>query len=99
MTKTSFSKIALATIPAIVAVGSLATLALAQSLPNGEGKDMVEKICAGCHDLSPITEGVGFSRRDWDAVVESMISMGADIKPEQAKVIVNYLAEKFPPKG
>lgn len=73
-------------------------IALAQSLPSGEGKDLVEKVCAGCHELDPITGSEGGTHDDWDMVVKAMIAMGADIKPEQAAVITNYLAENFPPK-
>jgi virginiamycin B lyase len=76
-----------------------AKIALAQTLPNGNGKDVVEKICAGCHDLDPITESQGGTRDDWDMVVRSMIDMGADIKPEQAALITTYLAQNFPPKA
>ncbi len=59
---------------------------------------ILETICSGCHDLSPITDAVGFSRQDWEIVVKSMIDMGADIKPEQVSVIASYLAANFPPK-
>jgi virginiamycin B lyase len=97
MTKMNFAVIAAIAISA-AALGSLATVALAQSLPPGNGKEMVETVCGGCHDLSPITESVGFSREDWDMVVQSMIAMGAMIKPEQASVITTYLAQNFPPK-
>ena len=82
----------------VAAAASIATLALAQPLPNGNGKEVVETVCGGCHDLSPITESVGFSREDWDMVVQSMIAMGATIKPEQVSVITTYLAQNFPPK-
>jgi len=73
------------------------TSALAQTLPNGNGKEVVEMICSGCHDLSPIT-GAGFNRADWEAVIKNMIDMGATIKPEQVTVIADYLAANFPAK-
>ena len=98
MTKTDFPGIAAIAICGAAAVASTATLAFAQSLPNGNGKEVVETVCTGCHDLSPITEGVGFSRQDWDIVVQSMIAMGAVIQPEQVSLITNYLAQNFPPK-
>jgi virginiamycin B lyase len=72
--------------------------ALGQNLPDGNGKDMVQTVCTACHDLSPITDSVGFNRTDWETVVKSMIDMGASIKPEQIPVIANYLATNFPPK-
>ncbi|HXI99996.1 MAG TPA: cytochrome c [Micropepsaceae bacterium] len=72
--------------------------ALAQDLPNGKGKETVQMICSGCHDLSPITEGGGGTRDDWEAAVKSMIAMGADIKPDQVTLIADYLGMNFPPK-
>ncbi len=75
-----------------------AGFAFAQTLPSGDGKEVVEKICAGCHDLDPITSSGGGTREDWDMVVQSMIQMGAEIKPEQVALITNYLAQNFPPK-
>ena len=87
---------ALALTGASVAAG-VVTSALAQNLPNGNGKEVVEMVCSGCHDLSPIT-GAGFSREDWEGVIKNMIDMGAPIKPEQVAVIANYLAANFPAK-
>ena len=100
MTKRELPKIITATIimSGAAALTALLAPAFAQNLPNGNGREMVETICSGCHDLSPITDAVGFSRQDWETVVKSMIDMGADIKPEQVSVIANYLAANFPPK-
>jgi virginiamycin B lyase len=100
MTKRELPKIAVATIAmsAAAAMAAVVAPALAQNLPNGNGREVVEMVCSGCHDLSPITDG-GFSRGDWETVVKSMIDMGANIKPEQVSVIANYLAANFPPKA
>jgi len=100
MTKREHSKIVTATIAmsGAAALTALLAPAFAQNLPNGNGRETVEMICSGCHDLSPITDAVGFSRQDWEIVVKSMIDMGASIKPEQVSVIANYLAANFPPK-
>jgi virginiamycin B lyase len=100
MTKRELPKTAAAIIAMSGAAAMTAVVApaLAQNLPNGNGRDAVQMICTGCHDLSPITDAVGFSRQDWETVVKSMIDMGATITPEQAAVIANYLAANFPPK-
>ena len=95
---TRITQVYVAAIAVCAGFGLTAGIALAQSLPNGQGKDVVEKICAGCHDLDPITGSEGGTHDDWDMVVKAMIAMGADIKPEQAAVITNYLAQNFPPK-
>jgi virginiamycin B lyase len=99
MIPTRFPRIATAAIALAYAgaLGAIAYPAFAQTLPDGNGKEMVQMICSGCHDLSPITEGGG-SKDDWEAAVKSMIVMGADIKPDQVTVIVNYLAANFPAK-
>src|ERR1700692_1556114 len=99
MTKRELPKIAVATIAmsAAAAMAAVVAPAVAQNLPNGNGREVVEMICSGCHDLSPITDA-GFSREDWETVVKNMIDMGATIKPEQVSVIANYLAANFPPK-
>jgi len=92
--KFSASTVAISAIAVLV----LSATAFAQSLPAGDGKDVVEKICAGCHDLAPITESVGGTKADWEMVVQSMIQMGAEIKPDQVTLITTYLAQNFPPK-
>ena len=99
MTKNNFYlAAAVLSVACVTASTAIVAPALAQNLPAGNGKEMVEMICQGCHDLSPITTSIGFSRADWETVIKSMIDMGADIKPDQATVIVNYLATNFPPK-
>ena len=100
MTKQNLPKIAaVIALSGAAAVAAVVAPAFAQNLPNGNGRDVVQMICTGCHDLSPITGSGGFSRRDWEMVVMSMIDMGAAIRPEDVTVIVNYLAASFPPKG
>jgi len=94
-----FPRIAAATLAlsGVAAAALLVAPALAQNLPEGNGKEMVQMVCTACHDLSPITDS-GFSRDDWELVVKNMIDMGAAIKPEQVSVIATYLAQNFPPK-
>jgi len=95
MTKTVFLRIAAATIAAFAAATLVA--ALAQNLPDGEGRDLVRSVCQDCHDLSPITNA-SFSRAEWDMVVKSMADMGANLKREDIPIIVNYLAASFGPR-
>jgi len=99
--KRVFRTVAAAAIAGLSAgvVAALNVPAVAQSLPDGKGKDLVARICVACHDLSPITTSGGGSRGDWEMVVQSMIDMGADITPDEVPQIVNYLATSFPAKG
>jgi hypothetical protein len=98
MIKTAFPKIAVAAIAAACA-GALAAMgpALAQGLPNGKGKELVQMACLDCHDLSPITGGA-YSRAQWDTIVRTMADMGANLKREDIPIVVEYLAASFPPR-
>lgn len=67
---------------------------LAQGLPEGEGKALVEQRCSVCHGLEVIT-GNRLSAAEWDAVVASMIGNGAQLDDAERKVVVAYLAAHF----
>ena len=102
MTKHAVPKIAAAMMAGLTA-GALAAFgtAFAQggaSLPDGKGKELVQMACLDCHDLSPITSS-SFTRAEWDTVVNTMADMGANLRREDIPVVVNYLAQSFPPKG
>jgi hypothetical protein len=98
MTSRAFPTIAAAAIAACGAgaIAAFVTPSLAQGLPDGKGKDLVQMACRDCHDLSPITNAA-FSRAEWNAVVNNMADMGANIRREDIPIIVDYLAASFPP--
>jgi len=98
MPKQEFPKLVAAIIAtsSAAAVAAMLAPASAQNPPNG--KQVVERVCTACHDLSPIMSS-GFSRRDWETVVQSMIDMGAVISAEDVTVITNYLAATYPPRA
>ncbi len=66
------------------------------AMPEGEGKQLVANICAGCHSLDTVTTQRR-SREDWNATVANMISRGAQIFTDESATIVNYLAEHYAP--
>jgi hypothetical protein len=69
----------------------LASLAVAQDLPDGSGKDIVGRACTGCHDLGRITDKK-MSADEWKATVQRMIKNGATLSPADEQAIENYLA-------
>ena len=79
----------------------LAAMALAQplssqTLPEGPGKAVVERMCKGCHGL----ENVVRSRRTrdrWIEVVEDMIARGAKGSDSEADEAIDYLSAHFGP--
>ena len=71
---------------------------LAVILPDGAGKPIVERACAGCHDPSLVM----FKREDeegWAAIVNDMAARGAKITEPELKIVTAYLAEHFNREG
>ena len=80
---------------AVFAATSLATLASAQALPAGDGKDVTEKACTACHGIEPIV-AIKDDRQGWSDTVDDMVAKGAEISDADKKKIVDYLAKAFP---
>ncbi|MCH6569757.1 MAG: cytochrome C, partial [Acidobacteria bacterium] len=87
-------------IMAVMIVGSflmgpvLAQQPSVASMPEGEGKQLVANICAGCHSLETVLTQRR-NREDWNSTVANMISRGAQIFTDESATIVNYLAEHY----
>ena len=78
----------------------LASQAVAQKLPDGKGKEIVEAACDGCHGLDQII-GRTWSEEKWKAVLKSMVDKGAVLSDDEMKTVVAYLVANFgetPPK-
>jgi cytochrome c5 len=81
----------------IVPILALAyTFSLAQDLPDGKGKDLLQQICTDCHGLDVITAQRA-TKDGWASIVDSMVSRGANGTKEQLDTIVDYLAKNFGP--
>ena len=64
------------------------------TLPEGEGRDIVEDVCTECHSLMNIT----YSKRtpeQWQYVVSEMITQGAPLEEYEIETVVNYLSKNF----
>jgi DNA uptake protein ComE-like DNA-binding protein len=68
----------------------------AQDLPEGAGKETVEKTCTTCHDLGPLTQMNG-GADIWQSVVDDMKSRGADGTDADFRTIVTYLSKYLGP--
>ncbi len=88
---------------ALVCIGCLlpARLVLADestiSLKDAPGRDAVLSSCLGCHSADYIVMNSPFlDEKGWRASVTKMIEvMGAPVSPEQAEIIVRYLAANY----
>jgi len=66
------------------------------TLPDGEGRDLVQFHCAICHDLG-IVRQQRLSERIWNEVLNDMKKNGAVFTDEQRAAILDYLAKHFRP--
>lgn len=66
----------------------------AVSLPEGDGKALVEAQCSRCHTLNNLTNSWGYTRDGWERLFGTMVALPA----EQRTTIADYLAKNFPEK-
>src|ERR1700761_6439750 len=80
-----------------MAIPALADDPAAAKLPEGKGQKETARICTGCHTIDTvITER--HDRAEWQKLVDTMASRGADGTDEELKLIVDYLTKNFGPK-
>lgn len=84
----------------LLAAGLSCTAALAQDAaqwPAGKGRDLVQGMCSGCHQVREIERSLGYSRAGWDELTSTMIDLTA--APDDRNTILDYLAQHFPPSS
>jgi len=64
------------------------------TLPDGQGKDLVEKNCVLCHGLDRVA-AANRSAAGWSAIVGTMKFFGAPLSGDDEKTITAYLDDKF----
>ena len=67
-----------------------------QTLPPGPGKQIVQQQCAGCHAVRVVTAKRA-SKQQWSALVDQMITRGANLEDEDIDTVVDYLSRNFGP--
>ena len=80
--------------PALVFAAFLSSSVLAQQLPDGAGKEILEKQCTTCHTLEIVVDKRN-DAKEWRRLVIEMIDRGAEITDEQVPVVVDYLATNW----
>ena len=66
------------------------------AMPDGAGKAVVQKQCALCHALTVVTAKHA-SRKEWEQVVNQMVSRGADLTDDEIDTVIEYLARNYGP--
>ena len=63
-------------------------------LPDGPGKEAVERVCSNCHEVETAT-GVRRTRIGWQRMVEDMVARGAEASEDDMAAIVTYLTAHY----
>ena len=82
---------------AVCFVASAPTVHGAQApvqLPDGEGKPLVQGLCATCHELNLIPRSSGYTRAGWQELIGNMINIAGT---PAGDTVSQYLATHFPP--
>jgi mono/diheme cytochrome c family protein len=70
----------------------LCAVASAQDLPEGQGREVVEKICSVCHGTDLVASARA-SRKGWEGTVEEMYARGASSTEAEKAQILDYLSK------
>jgi competence ComEA-like helix-hairpin-helix protein len=63
-------------------------------LPAGSGKQAVEKVCKGCHEMDTVIQ-VRRTMIGWQDMVQDMVSRGAEGSDDELSAVVQYLTQFF----
>jgi cytochrome c5 len=67
------------------------------TLPEGEGKKILESACTSCHTLDLVTDKK-WTRQEWQDDIQEMVDLGASLTKKQTDDLVDYLVKNFGPQ-
>lgn len=76
---------------AATAPGSEAAVAL----PEGEGREITQRLCSACHSLS-LVSAKGRTPEEWDATVARMEANGMVAPADDVYAVIDYLSKALP---
>ncbi len=68
----------------------------ATAMPDGAGKPIVQRACASCHAITTVTSKRA-NRKEWDQVVNQMVSRGAELSDDEIDTVIEYLSKNYGP--
>ena len=94
MRNTLLTVTALASLAVLGARALAADPPAAAGPPPGPGLELINQRCIFCHNTAQI-----FSQHKspeaWSTTVEQMANRGAEVSPEEMKIIIDYLAKNY----
>src|SRR5258708_3524734 len=79
-----------------VSVLCITGLAFGQSLPDGPGKAVTERICKNCHGIENVVRAKR-TKEKWAEIVDNMASRGAKGTEDEFDLVIDYLSTHFGP--
>jgi competence ComEA-like helix-hairpin-helix protein len=79
----------------IAALSLFAFSGRADDLPDGPGKELIQRACVGCHKAEELAL-YRFTKSEYHIIVSRMGDRGAQATPAELDVIADYLFENFP---
>ena len=79
---------------AMIGCSSIWASAAYAQLPDGSGRDTVERVCTSCHAIDAVID-VRRTKSRWQDVVTDVAGRGADGAPQELAVVVSYLTKFF----
>jgi competence ComEA-like helix-hairpin-helix protein len=76
---------------------SIESVGWTQSLPDGKGKAQFARVCGNCHGVEVVIRTTN-TPDGWAAVVDDMVSRGAEGTQDDFDLVSKYLAANFGPK-
>lgn len=66
-------------------------------LPPGAGRDVVQRVCTGCHAIGMVT-AKGRTSDGWSEIIDRMMGLGLEASDEDLQTVHAYLSRELPPR-
>ncbi len=61
----------------------------------GQCTQLFSTVCNGCHNTDRVCDSMGGSEEKWQAILDWMISNGAELDKEEIALLINCLTEPY----
>lgn len=80
--------------PASAPAAATPVASASDELPDGAGKQILNRACVTCHGLREVTKFRGFyTRAQWRDIVMTMVDYGAAVNDKDAEILTSYLTD------
>ena len=66
----------------------------ANDLPDGDGKDLVVRMCSDCHGLIDVVSRRE-TEKEWLGIISDMVALGVEGTDEEQRIAAAYLGKYF----